>query len=388
VADGSAVTRPRELALVGHRLAAPTPTGIGRYYAEIARGLAAIADPATHRYTVASTREPTAPAWAAPPLHVVSLGGPRKLRAVSWALLRWPRVDAALGYPDLVHVLQPWAPIPTRGRLVATIHDLMPILHREWHGPLESWSFGRGVRHVADHADLLIADSAHTASLVTERLGVETARLRVVWIGAGDEFRARVPAAVQAATCARHGVEPGRYLVTVGAVSERKNLSVVLQALARVAPTALGTPALLVAGPPGKGVAAIEAEVARLGLADRVRFAGFVPDEDLPVLVGASLALVHPSRDEGFGMTPIEAMAAGVPAVASSVGSVPEVTGDAAVLVGPDDVDGWAAAITELATDPERRAVVVEAGNRHQARFTWQRAAADTLAVHDEVLDR
>jgi alpha-1,3-rhamnosyl/mannosyltransferase len=160
----------------------------------------------------------------------------------------------------------------------------------------------------------------------------------------------------------------------------------VLRALARVDPAVLGTPALLVVGPPGKGADRIEAEVARLSLSQRVRFAGFVPDDDLPVLVGASLALVHPSRDEGFGMTPIEAMAAGVPAVASSVGSLPEVAGAAAVLVDPEDVDGWAAAITRLATDPGHRAEVVKAGDRHQARFTWRRAAADTLAVHDEVL--
>lgn len=371
---------------MGHRLAAGSPTGIGRYYAELARGLAAIADPTTHRYSVASTRESGAPAWAQSPLRVASMGGPRKLRAMSWNLLRFPRVDAALGYPDLVHVLQPWAAIPTRGRLVATIHDLMPMLHPEWHGPLESWSYVRGVRHAAARADLIIADSAHTAALVTDRLGVEPARLRVVWIGAGAEFRARVSPEVQTATCARHGVEPGRYLVAVGTVSERKNLPVVLRALARVDPALLGPVALLVAGPAGRGAAAIEAEAERLGLAGRVRFAGFVTAEDLPVLVGASLALVHPSRDEGFGITPIEAMAAGVPAVTSTVGSLPEVVGDAGILVDPDDDEGWADAITTIAANPDRRAALVAAGTLRQARFTWRAAAEATLAVHDEVL--
>jgi alpha-1,3-rhamnosyl/mannosyltransferase len=144
--------------------------------------------------------------------------------------------------------------------------------------------------------------------------------------------------------------------------------------------------ALLVAGPAGRGAAGIEAEADRLGLAGRVRFAGFVSGEDLPVLVGASLALVHPSRDEGFGITPIEAMAAGVPAITSTVGSLPEVVGDAGLLVDPDDHDGWAAAIFGVATDPERRAALVAAGHLRQARFTWRAAAEATLAVHDEVL--
>jgi glycosyltransferase involved in cell wall biosynthesis len=375
----------RRVALVAHRLAAPAPTGIGRYYTEIVRGLAEVADPAT-TYVAASTRERTPPRWVPPSVEVRSLGGPRKLRATAWAVVGRPAVDRALGRPDLVHVLHPWAPVPSRAPLVATVQDLFPMLHREWHGPLESWAFRRGVQHVAEHAALVIVPSAHTGAIVTERLGIAADRLRVVWNGVGDEFRRRAGADEQTVVCARHGVEPGRYLVTVGTVSERKNLPVVLRALTLVDPAALGATALLVAGPPGRGAAAIERAVDDLGLRGRVHFAGFVPDGDLPVLVGASAGLVHPSLEEGFGITPLEAMAAGVPAVASAVGSVPEITGASAVLVAPDDVDGWAAAITAIATDPDRRAALVAAGDEHQARFTWRRAAEDTAAVHAEVL--
>jgi alpha-1,3-rhamnosyl/mannosyltransferase len=262
----------------------------------------------------------------------------------------------------------------------------MPMLHPEWHGRMESWSYRRGVGHVRDHAALVIVDSQHTADLVGAEIGIEAERMRVVWIGAGDEFRGRAAPEERAAVCARHGVEPGRYLVAVGAVSSRKNLPIVLDALARTDPALLGPTALLAVGPPGRGAADITAAAERLGLADRVRFAGFVPDEELPVLVGASLALVHPSRDEGFGLTPIEAMAAGVPALASDVGSLPEVAGGAAVLLDPDDADGWAAAITAVAGDEDHRAALVAAGDRHQSRFTWTRTAQDTLAVHEEVL--
>lgn len=377
----------RRIALVAHRLAAPAPTGIGRYYTEIVRGLAALAAPTT-RYVVASTAEPAAPTWVPDGVEVRSLGGPRKLRATAWGVLGWPAVDRALGRPDLLHVLHPWAPVPAAAPLVATVQDLFPMLHPDWHGPLESWSFRRGVAHVADRAALVIVPSAHTGAIVTEHLGIEATRQRIVSNGVGDEFRRRAGIEEQTAVCTRHGVEPGRYVVAVGTVSERKNLAVVLRALTLVDPAALGATALLVAGPPGKGAADIERAVDELGLAARVRFAGFVPDADLPVLVGASAGLVHPSREEGFGITPLEAMAAGVPAVASAVGSVPEVTGGAALLVAPDDVDGWAAAITTVATDPERRAELVAAGDAHQAAYTWAAAAAGTAAVHAEVLDR
>jgi glycosyltransferase involved in cell wall biosynthesis len=100
------------------------------------------------------------------------------------------------------------------------------------------------------------------------------------------------------------------------------------------------------------------------------------------------VGLVHPSRDEGFGLTPIEAMAAGVPALASAVGAVPEVVGDAAVLLDPDDPDAWAAAIAALVGDPAQRAALVAAGDAHQAAFTWRRAAEATRAAHREVLER
>jgi glycosyltransferase involved in cell wall biosynthesis len=376
----------RHIALLGHRLAAPSPTGIGRYYVEVATGLAKVTDPSKHRYTVATLSERAHPSWVAPPLALGSLGGPRKPRTLAWALTGRPNVDRSLGHPDLVHVLQPWAPIPTRAPLVVTVHDLMPMLRPEWHGRMESWLYGRGIEHTRDHAALVLTNSQHTADVVAAEVGIEQDRMRVVWFGVGDEFRSRPSTEEQAAVCVRHGVEPGRYLIAVGAVSTRKNLGVVLAALARTDLSLLGPVALLAAGPPGRGAEEISAEVDRLGLTGRVRFTGFVPGGDLPVLVGAARALVHPSRDEGFGLTPLEAMAAGVPAIASDVGSLPEVTDGAAVLVGPEDVDGWAAAITAVAGDDDHHAALVAAGDRRQARFTWTRACEDTLAAHDEVL--
>jgi alpha-1,3-rhamnosyl/mannosyltransferase len=175
-------------------------------------------------------------------------------------------------------------------------------------------------------------------------------------------------------------------VIAVGQVNDRKNLGVVLRALARVDPTALGTPALLVAGSAGSGAERVDTEIRRLALQDRVHLAGYVPADELPVLLGAARALVHPSRAEGFGFTPIEAMAAGVPALASNVGALPEMVGGAAELLGPDDVDGWAEAIEGVARDDERAADLVARGTVHQERFRWSRVAEDTERVYAEVL--
>ncbi len=377
---------PQRIALLGHRLASPSATGIGRYYVEISKGLAAVADPATHRYVVASTREPEPPTWLPAGLDHRTVRGPRKVLALSWALAGRPTLDRSLGDPHLVHALHPWTATPTRAPLVTTIHDLMPMLHPEWHGRLESWSFRRGVAHARDNAAAIVTESQYAADVITAEADISADRIRVVWGGVGDEFRRRPTDTEATAVCARHGVDPGRFLIVVGAVSNRKNLTVLLRALTRTDPAHLGTPALLAAGPAGRGADAIQAEVDRLDLHDRVRFAGYVAQADLPVLVASSLALVHPSRDEGFGITPIEAMAAGVPAIASHAGSIPEVAGAAAVLVGPDDTDGWAAAITAVATDPDWRAGLIAAGDDHQSRFHWTHAARATRRVHDEIL--
>jgi glycosyltransferase involved in cell wall biosynthesis len=117
-----------------------------------------------------------------------------------------------------------------------------------------------------------------------------------------------------------------------------------------------------------------------------VRFLGHVSEPDLRALVSGALALVHPSRDEGFGLTPLEAMAAGVPAVVSDAGALPEVVGDAAVVVAVDDVEGWARAIRRLRTDGLHREDLVRRGRQRAAAFTWAAAAERTLEVYRECL--
>lgn len=373
------------VALVGHRLAEEHPTGIGRYYQELITALHR-SPAASIRVTAASTREAGEPAWAPTGLARATIGGHRKLRAVGWALTGRPTVDEDLGRPDLVHLLHPWTALPTRAAQVVTVHDLMPLQHPRWYGRAEAWLYARGVRFAVDHAARFIVNSSFTASELSATLGIDPGRVRVTWFGVGDEFRARHPQDVTTGTCARYGVDPGRYVIAVGAVSERKNLGTVLAALARLDPSI--RPVLLAAGPPGAGSATIHATVDRLGLHEQARFPGFVDHADLPILLGAARALVHPSRAEGFGLTPLEAMASGVPALVSDVGAVREVVGEAAVLLPPDDTDAWAGAIEAVATDDDHHRSLVVAGTAHQAGFTWERTAAATRAVYDEVLDR
>ncbi|MGI8663276.1 MAG: glycosyltransferase family 4 protein [Acidimicrobiales bacterium] len=385
LSDASAVTLP-VVALLAHRFSSPSATGVGRYYIELATSLAAGRFP--QRYVIASTRERENPTWLPPEMERRQVPGSRKALAAAWAIVGRPRIDGLIARPDLVHALHPWTATPTRAPLVTTIHDLMPLQHRAWYPRRESWLFGRGIAHARDHARLVIADAEHGAAQLVEEAGIERSRIRVVQLAVGDEFRTRMDAATIAEVCARHRVEPGRYLLAVGQVARRKNLSVVLRALAKLDPGLFGSRALLIAGPRGVGAQEVVTEINQLGLDGRVELAGYVPGGDLPALVGAALALVHPSRDEGFGLTPLEAMAAGVPAIASASGALPEVMGRAGILLDPTDDDAWSAAIAAVAGDPDHRAALIAAGAIHQEHFRWSRVAAQTAAVHAEALGR
>ncbi len=373
----------KKITLVAHRAADPAPSGIGRYYTELVSHLAARG---SYRYSLGTTRESGPANWLPAGLERFEFPGPRKAVAVSWAIARRPHMDAAFGRPDLIHALHPWTATPTRSPLVTTVHDLMPMQHPDWYPRAEAWLYRRGIEHARDHASLVIADSAQTCEALTGLASFDPSRIRIVHLGVGDEFRAIPDPRARASACQRHGVEPGRFLIAVGQVNDRKNLDVVLRALRQLDPALLGSPSLLVAGGTGRGAERVIAEIDRLGLRARVRLAGYVPAPDLPLLLGSALALVHPSHAEGFGMTPIEAMAAGVPALTSDRGALPEVVGSAGVVLDADDEYAWAAAITHIALDPDARRDIVRRGTAHQERFRWTRVAEETERVYAEVL--
>jgi glycosyltransferase involved in cell wall biosynthesis len=182
------------------------------------------------------------------------------------------------------------------------------------------------------------------------------------------------------------------YLLYVGTLQPRKNLSRLIEAFARLA----GAPAfadvqqsdslrLVLAGRRGWLYDDLVAQVERLGLAGRVFFPGYVADADLPALYSGALAFVFPSLYEGFGLPVLEAGACGVPVITSNTSSLPEVAGDAALLVDPHDVDAIAEAMYRLVTDEALRAELVRRGFENVKRFSWEKCARETLAVLEEV---
>lgn len=367
------------VALHVYRANIPTPTGVHRYAASLTRALGETA-PAGCAAELWTGAEPGVPDHLGS-VPVQTWPVPRRALHLAWTLVKRPYADRYLHGPDLVHTLTPVVPVPTRLPLVVTVHDLLVRQHPEWYERSERWIVARAIDHAVAAAAHLITPSERVRSDLCELLGVDASRVKVVPEGVAGVFTRPAQADVTAA----YGVRPGGYFITVGEVGPRKNLPTLLEAMADL--TSRGDKAMLVvAGGDGSGAEETKLLAARLGLQDVVRFVGHVDDETLAALVQGARALVHPSLYEGFGLTPLEAMAAGTAVVSSSAGSLPEVVGAAGLLVDPHDVAAWTTALERARDDDGWVTAAVEAGRARAAQFTWEVAARRTWAVYDEVL--
>ncbi|NTV65366.1 MAG: glycosyltransferase family 4 protein [Oscillochloris sp.] len=264
---------------------------------------------------------------------------------------------------------------------VVTIHDLGYLAFPQSHTARRRLELDLTTRWSLRAARLTIAISQATKDDLVRYYGADPARVRVVHHGLGTSFQPVENPLEIAAAQDRHGIAP-RYLLYVGTVQPRKNLERLIGAFARVASLpALAGVQLVIAGVRGWLSEGIARCAIVHGLADRVHFSGYLPDEDLPTLLSGALAFVFPSLYEGFGMPVLEAMACGTPVLTSSTSSLPEVAGDAALLVDPIDTDAIAAGLVRLVSDPALRAELRARGLARAATFTWERCARETLAV-------
>jgi glycosyltransferase involved in cell wall biosynthesis len=285
----------------------------------------------------------------------------------------------------LLHGLAFVAPLAAACATVITVHDLSFLRFPS--------AFRRGNRLYlsvftkvsARRAARVIAVSESTRRDVIALCGVPPARVVTVPNGVSPAFAPADPAAV-AAFRQRAGL-PDDFILFLGTLEPRKNLVRLIDAYAKLCrggPADL--PRLVIAGAKGWFYEQIFGRVAELGLADRVSFPGFVPAADLPWWYRAARLFVYPSLFEGFGLPVLEAMASGTPVITSTVSSLPEVAGQAAVLTPPDDTDALAAALREVLADRARQAQMAAAGLKQAQQFTWARTAAATVEVYRAVL--
>ncbi len=347
-------------------------TGIGLYARQVARALGELGIP------------------------VVRLGArssgeyPRQFRSRSLYLLaELPRVLAKLR-PSIFHAVGNFnLPLQrlTGTAYVLTVHDLIPLELPKTVSPAFYWQFRLWLERSLRVADHVVCDSGTTREALLARFGwLDEARLSVAHLGV-DHVRPPVMDATSRAFLDALGL-PAEYLLYVGALDARKNVGLVLDALEQLRPWR-AVPFVLV-GQRWYGSGPVERRIRAMRRAGYdIRTLGFQPEPLLHALMQRATVLVFPSLGEGFGLPPLEAMALGTPAVVSTAGALPEVYGQAAVQVRPDDAGGLATALrTLLLESPAERRLRVEAGVRHAAGFRWARTAEHLAEVYRAVSRR
>jgi glycosyltransferase involved in cell wall biosynthesis len=300
-----------------------------------------------------------------------------------------PSLDGAFAGVRLYHATEHLLPVLRRSRSVFTLHDAAYLIYPAYHLPQNRIFLRLMMPRFLRRADVVIAVSEATRRDAERFYRLPARKLRVIPEGVEPRFRPVTDTARLAEVRHRHTL-PERYILSVGTLEPRKNLVTLLEAYAALRRAGRLQPGagLVLAGGKGWLYEDTLARLKALGLdADpAVVLTGYVPEADLPAILSGAEVFAFPSVFEGFGLPPLEAMACGVPVVCSNASSLPEVVGQAGVLLPPTDVAAWAAALERLLANPAERAERRALGLARAAQFTWEAAAEQTLAVYAEVL--
>lgn len=358
--------------------------GIGRYVQGLVDALAGVPLP----FPIVQLRRSWAEGGLDGPMEIRRAWRPAKPRVRLqwlWNEILLPR-EVRSTRCRVYHANDPQGLTPGRGyATIATAYDLAHLRFPREYYDRAGIDLRLGLRRMEENyrrADHLIAISQATKQEFVELLGIPSERISVVYPGfdpgrfaQSDDSAARGPDI------------PERFFLYVGAADPRKNIRGMLEAFARVKDRV--PESFLLAGKltPGDAMA-VEGWITALGLGGRARLVGYLPDPALGTLYRAATAFVFPSRYEGFGLPILEAMGCGCPVVTGTLSCLPEIAGDAAITVHPDDAEALADALRRLSEDEALREQLRAKGAARAGLFTWQRCAAETLRVYEQVAGR
>lgn len=339
-----------------------TPTGVGTFVAGALGELARRDDVRLRAYALSLRGRHRLPSKLPPNVDAVTRPMPAAVLLRAWAVSDLPPASWFTGPVDIVHGTNFVAPPNgTRGAVV-TVHDLTPLRLPELADPRTA-AFPTLVRRAVARGAWVHTPSTFVAGEVADLLGVDADRIVAVHHGV-PTVEAGGPSPVR-----------GPYVLALGTIEPRKDLPSLVRAFDAVAAVHADL-SLVVAGPDGWGGAAFGEAVDAAHHRGRIHRLGWVSPAEKAALLQGAAVYAYPSRYEGFGFPPLEAMAAGVPVVATTAGALPEVLGDGALLVPPDDGDALAEALEQVLTDGAVRGALVERGRRRVGEFDWGRCAA------------
>ncbi len=368
-------------------------TGSGQYTQRLVEELAALA-PDLELFLVAPRQErfrvviiklpgsaPSQPEALIPDFPVDNL------TKVWFEQVAFPRAAARLE-ADVAHVPYWASPLRPSAPTAVTIHDLIPLLLREYRGGPLQQLYTALVGAAARNAAIVLTDSETSRRDIVTRLQIPPERVFSIPLAAGRRFHPE-PGAEDEAIRKRYEI-PERYVLYLGGFDRRKNVATALRAYRRAEPEIGKVCPLVIAGQlpeRDNGFTPDPRRIAREEALDEraVRFIGFVDERDKPAIYRSATVFIFPSRYEGFGLPPLEAMACGTPVVGSDAASLPEVIGEAGLLLPPDDAASMAHALIRLVRNDVFRAQMSRRALAQAARFSWTRTAQQTLATYEKI---
>jgi glycosyltransferase involved in cell wall biosynthesis len=277
-------------------------------------------------------------------------------------------------------------PVPT----VVTVHDLIPMILPLYRGSILVQMYTQLAARAARHAHAVIADSECTKRDIIARLGIDSGHVHTIYLAADARFR-RIDDPAQVAEMRKRLDLPEKFLLYLGGYDQRKNIRAIIEAFSLL-PELYEEGYRLVLGGVTRGAGSSDLFpdprriVSQSGMKeDGVQFLGWVSEEDKPAVYSSATLFLFPSLYEGFGLPPLEAMASGTPVISSNASSLPEIVGDAAMLVEPEAAVAWAESIRIVVSDPPRLTRMRERGIAQARLFSWQRTARETLAVYESI---
>lgn len=309
------------------------------------------------------------------------------LGKVFFEQIGFPRACQRVG-ADLAHVPYWGAPLQSPLPLVVTVHDLITLRMREYRRGAGARLYNALVSTTARGADHIITDSEFSRQEIVEHLRLPAEKVTTIYLAAAPRYTADSDLLLDMAVQQKYEL-PDFYVLYLGGYPFHKNVLGLLEAYTYVA-QALGEEyPLVLAGKkptPSPNFPDYDEYIEQTGLESYVRWIGYVAEEDKPAVYRAAMAFAFPSRYEGFGLPPLEAMACGTPVVTTEAASLPEVVGEAAFTVAPDDARQMGGALISLLIQEQFAEEMRQKGLAQAAKFSWEETATNTVLVYDRLL--
>lgn len=362
--------------------------GIGRYTREMVKALAKLTVepyPPQYRLFIADASKNSIPVEPGPNFTWHPSRLTERWLARLWYRLRLPLwIETWTGRLDLFHepdfILPPVKP---GTRAILTVHDLSFVREPHTVMPGMEAHLNKWVPQSVRRADHVITISEATRQDLIELYQTPPEKITTLYPGVTAEFKSVEATDTLATVRRKYGLDDRPFILSLGTIQPRKNYKRLIQAFAQIDDTF----SLVIGGGKGWYYADIFTEIAKLGLEKRVNFPGFIADADLPALYSAASLFVYPSLYEGFGLPILEAMACGTPVVASNQSSLPEVVGEAGLLVNPLDVEALATAMSQVLTETSLSQKLSLAGQMQAKKFTWERMVTKLLKLYQTLIE-